>query len=172
MKMSFLRKKRRTKIETIRGDSKLTLQKGMDTHKESRAESREGQSSGEERKNMSLQDMISRLEGTLNSPETRSTPPKHIVIIRNLAKAYMRMGKGDTSYFFKAENLYKQFYVLYPLHMEKMDWIVWIEASAKAKLISEARKLLQEARLIFPGEEALDEVETKVLHINQSLSTD
>ncbi len=169
--MSFLRKRKSTKIKSIRSDSKLALQKGMDTHKESRSEPREPLSSGKERKKMSLQDKIHLLEGRLNTPETRSTPPKHIVVIRNLAKGYMRMGKEDTGYFDKAENLFKQFYVLYPLHMEKMDWLVWIEASAKAKLISEARKLLEEARLLFPGDIDLDEVETTVLHIDQSMSS-
>ncbi len=169
--MSFLRKRKSSKVKTIRGDSKLALQKGMDTSKESRSESREDLSSGKERKKTSLQDKISFLEGRLNTAETRSVPSKHITIIRNLAKGYMRMGKEDTGYFAKAENLYKQFYVIYPLHMEKMDWIVWIEASANAKLIREARKLLEEARLLFPGEEALDEVETKVLHIAQSVSS-
>ena len=166
--MSFLRKRKSTKIKTIRSDSKLSLQKGMDTHKESRAGSL---SSGKERKKISLHDQISLLEGKLNTPETRSSPPKHILVMRNLAKGYMRMGRKDTDYYAKAENLYKQFYVLYPLHVEKMDWIAWIEASANAKLIREARKLLEEARLLFPGDEALDEVETKVLHIDQSVSS-
>jgi len=165
--MSFLRKRKSKKVETIRSDSKLALQKGMDTHKESRSESL---SSGKDRKITSLKGKISLLEGRLNTAETRSTPSRHISVIRNLAKGYMAVGKEDTSYFIKAENLYKQFYVLYPLHMEKMDWIVWIRASANAKLIREARKLLEEARLLFPGDEALDEVETKVLHIDQSMS--
>ena len=93
--------------------------------------------------------------------------------MRNLSKGYMKLGsKGDASYYAKAENLYKQFSVLYPLHMEKIDWIAWIEASAKAKLIREARNLLAEARLLFPGDEELDEVETKVLHINHSKIVD
>jgi hypothetical protein len=52
--------------------------------------------------------------------------------------------------------------------MEKIDWIAWIEASAKAMLIREARNLLAEARLLFPGDEDLDEVETKVLHIDHA----
>ncbi len=47
--------------------------------------------------------------------------------------------------------------------MERIDWITWIEA--RAKLIREARRLLKEARMLFPGDEELDEVETKVLHI-------
>ncbi|MHA1944456.1 MAG: hypothetical protein ACXAC6_03565 [Candidatus Hodarchaeales archaeon] len=169
--MSFLRKRKSTKIKTIRSDSDLTLQKGMDSKKDSRSESRENITSDVERKQVSLQDKILRLEEILNTAETRSTPPKHIVIIRNLAKGYMRMGKDDNAFFAKAENLYKQFYVLYPLHMELMDWVVWIEASAKAKLIREARKLLAEARLLFPGDDVLDEVETKVLHIDQPVSS-
>jgi len=170
--MSFLRKRKSTKIKTIRSDSGLALQKGMDTQKESRSEPREDLSSGKERKKLSLHDKIKFLEGRLNTAETRSTPQKHIVVIRNLAKGYMRLGRDDTSYFAKADNLIKQFYVLYPFHMEKMDWILWIEASANAKLIREARNLLKEARLLFPGDEDLDEVETKVLHIDQSKSGD
>ena len=169
--MSFLRKRKSKKVKTIRSDSDLTLQKGMDTRKDSRSESRDEITSGTERKKISLQDKIRQLEDNLNTAETRSSPPKHIVIIRNLARGYLRMGKDDSEYFAKAENLYKQFYVLYPLHMEKMDWVVWIEASARAKLIREARKLLAEARLLFPGDEALDEVETKVLHIDQPISS-
>ena len=169
--MSFLRKRKSTKIKTIQSDSKLTLQKGMDIHKESRSETREDLSSGKEHKKVSLHNKIQLLEGRLNTAETRSTPQKHIVVIRNLAKGYMRVGKEDTSYFAKADNLYKQFYVLYPFHLEKMDWIVWIEASANAKLIREARKLLEEARLLFPGDKDLDEVEIKVLHIDQSMSS-
>ncbi|MHA1513674.1 MAG: hypothetical protein ACTSRJ_06425 [Candidatus Hodarchaeales archaeon] len=168
--MSFLRKRKSSRIKSIQSDSKLALQKGMDTHKESQSEPKETSASGKERKKLNLQDKIHILEGRLNTPETRSTPPKHIVVIRNLVKGYMRMGKEDTGYFVKAENLFKQFYVLYPLHMEKMDWLVWIEASANAKLISEARKLLEEARLLFPGDEDLDEVETTILHIDQSMS--
>ncbi len=169
--MSFLRKRKSDKVKTIRSDSDLTLQKGMDTRKDSRSESKDAITSSTERKKVSLQDKIRRLEEILNTAETRSSPQKHIVIIRNLARGYMRMGKDDTAYFAKAENLYKQFYVLYPLHLEKMDWVVWIEASAKAKLIREARKLLAEARLLFPGDKALDEVETKVLHIDQPVSS-
>ena len=169
--MSFLRKRKSQKVKTIRSDSDLTLQKGMDTRKDSRSESRDEITSGTERKKISLQDKIRQLEDNLNTAETRSSPSKHIVIIRNLARGYLRMGKDDSEYFAKAENLYKQFYVLYPLHMEKMDWVVWIEASARAKLIREARKLLAEARLLFPGDEALDEVETKVLHIDQPISS-
>ena len=166
--MSFLRKRKSTKIKTIRSDSKLSLQKGMDTHKESRAGSL---SSGKERKTVNLQDRISLLESRLNTSETRSSPSKHITVMRNLAKGYMKMGQDDACYFAKAENLYKQFYILYPLHVELMDWLMWIESSAKSKLIREARKLLGEARLLFPGDEALDEVETKVLHIDQSGSS-
>ena len=49
--------------------------------------------------------------------------------------------------------------------MERIDWISWIEVSARAKLIREARRLLKEARMLFPGDEQLDEIETKVLHI-------
>ncbi|MHA1213297.1 MAG: hypothetical protein ACTSSH_12680 [Candidatus Heimdallarchaeota archaeon] len=167
--MSFLRK--RKKVKTIRGDSKLALQKGMDRDKKSRVESGENISSSIERKTLGLQEKIGLLESKLNAPETRSSPSRHITIMRNLAKGYMRMGKDDTGYFAKAENLYKQFYVLYPFHVELMDWIVWIEASANAKLIREARKLLEEARLLFPGNALLDEVETKVLHIDQPVSS-
>lgn len=167
-KMSFLRKRKSEKMKTIRSDSDLSLQKGMDAKKKSQPETEGVTASSRERTKLSLQDKIHQLEQVLNTAETRSTPPKHITIIRNLAKGYMRMGRDDSTFFAKAENLYKQFYVLYPLHVEKMDWIVWIEASAKAKLIREARNLLVEARLLFPGDEDLDEVETKVLHIDQS----
>ena len=73
----------------------------------------------------------------------------------------------DIGYYVKAENLYKQFNVLYPLHMEKIDWLVWIEASAKAKLIREARRLLEEARMLFPGDQEFDDIETRVLHITE-----
>ena len=82
--MSFLRKRKSSKVKTIRGDSKLARQKGMDTSKESRSESREDLSSGKERKKTSLQDKISFLEGRLNTAETRSVPSKHITIIRQL----------------------------------------------------------------------------------------
>ena len=37
--------------------------------------------------------------------------------------------------------------------------------SAKAKLIREARRLLGEARMLFPGDEQFDELESRVLHI-------
>ena len=43
-----------------------------------------------------------------------------------------------------------------------------LQAAAKARLIREARRLLEEARMLFPGDDDLDKIETKVLHISQS----
>ena len=164
--MSFLRR-RKSKVKTIRSDSKLDLQKGMEASREERGKLGETHPLSRERPQLSLEEKITRLEERLNTAETRSSPPQHISVIRNLAKGYFKLGsKEDAAYYAKAENLYKQFSVLYPLHMEKIDWLAWIEASAKARLIREARNLLAEARLLFPGDEALDEVETKVLHID------
>ena len=118
-----------------------------------------------ERKKVSTKGLVKLLEEKLNTAETRSTPPRHISVIRKLAEGYLRLGKEDPTYYPKAENLYKQFNVLYPFHMEKIDWLTWIEASAKSRLIREARNLLAEARLLFPGDEDLDRVETDILHI-------
>jgi hypothetical protein len=162
--MSFLRKFRsKRKVKQVRAESDLTFQKGMDTRKDSPIE---GKPVVRGRQATSLKGEITLLESQLNTPETRSTPPKHISVIRRLSKNYIQVGdKGEFEYYAKAENLFKQMNVLYPLHMEKMDWISWIEASAKAKMIREARRLLQEARMLFPGDEDLDEVETNVLHI-------
>ncbi len=166
--MSFLRRGK-SKVKTIRSDSKLDLQKGMDASRVDREKSGETSTLPLESSKLTLKEKITRLEERLNTPETRSNPPNHITVIRNLAKGYMRLGgREDASYYAKAENLYKQFSVLYPLHIEKIDWIAWIEASAKARLIREARNLLAEARLLFPGDEDLDEVETKVLHIDHA----
>ncbi len=166
--MSFLRR-RKSKVSTIRSESKLELQKGMDASREDREKSGETSTLPMERPKLSLAEKITRLEERLNTADTRSSPPKHIAVIRNLAKGYMKLGgKEDASYYVKAENLFKQFNVLYPLHMEKIDWVAWIEASAKARLIREARNLLAEARLLFPGDEDLDVVETEVLHIDHA----
>ena len=166
--MSFLRR-RKSKVKSIRSDSKLDFQKGMDASREERENLGETRTLPHDRPKLSLKEKISRLEERLSTAETRSSPPQHISVIRNLSKGYMKLGsKEDAAYYIKAENLFKQFSVLYPLHMEKIDWVAWIEASAKAKLIREARNLLAEARLLFPGDEELDEVETKVLHIDHT----
>jgi hypothetical protein len=167
--MSFLRRRRdKEKVKTIRSESKLNLQKGMDSRRESRQTEELGQEAPVVRKKIDFKQRAAVLESKLNTPETRRVPQNHINIIRNLAKTYLRLGNEDSTYFPKAENLYKQFSVLYPLHMEKMDWIIWIEASAKSLLIREARNLLSEARLLFPGDEDFDRVETQVLHIGHS----
>jgi hypothetical protein len=165
--MSFFRKFRsKRKTKQVRAESELELQKGMDTRKDSPAV---GEPVVKSRQAISLKREITLLEERLNTPETRGTPPRHISVIRKLAKNYLLAGeKGEFEFFAKAENLYKQMNVLYPLHMEKMDWITWIEASAKAKLIREARRLLQEARMLFPGDKDLDEIETTVLHVSRA----
>jgi len=163
--MSFFKKRfGKSKTKQIRSDSELTLQKGMDQRK---VADDVGKPVVKGRQAISVMGQITLLEGRLNTPETRSTPPKHISVIRQLARNYLIAGeKGDITYFTKAENLYKQMNVLYPLHMEKIDWVTWIEASAKARLIREARRLLEEARLLFPGDEELDRIESDVLHIS------
>ncbi|MHA2248336.1 MAG: hypothetical protein ACXADY_25525 [Candidatus Hodarchaeales archaeon] len=162
--MGFFKKiKGKSKTEQVRAESGLKLQKGLDTQEDS-ADLR--QPVLKKRKTASLKGQTTFLEKKLNTPETRSTPPNHIEVIRKLANNYLKLGEEEFEYFAKAENLYKQFNVLYPLHMEKMDWLVWIEASAKAKLIREARRLLEEARMLFPGDEQFDDIETKVLHIS------
>lgn len=167
--MSFLRRrKEKEKIKTIRSDSKLDLQKGMDSRRESRQMEEVSPESPVVQKKINFKQRAEVLEAKLNTPETRKSPQSHINIIRNLATTYLRLGKDDSTYFPKAENLYKQFSVLYPLHMEKMDWITWITASAKSRLIREARNLLSEARLLFPGDEDFDKVETQILHIGHS----
>ncbi|MFX0170506.1 MAG: hypothetical protein ACFE9L_01170 [Candidatus Hodarchaeota archaeon] len=162
--MSFLRKFRaKRKLKQVRAESDLTFQKGMDIRKDSPVE---GKHVVRGRQTISLKGEITLLENKLNTPETRSTPPNHISVIRRLSRKYLQVGdKGEFEYYTKAENLFKQMNILYPLHMEKIDWISWIEASAKAKMIREARRLLQEARMLFPGDKDLDEVETNVLHI-------
>jgi hypothetical protein len=162
--MSFLKKRfGKSKTKQIRSDSDLTLQKGMDQRK---ATETIGKPVVRSHQAINITRQITLLEEKLNTPETRSTPPNHISIIRQLARTYMKAGeKDDITYFVKAENLFKQMNVLYPLHMEKIDWVTWIEASAKARLIREARRLLEEARLLFPGDEELDRIETDVLHI-------
>ena len=164
--MSFLKKIfGKSKTKQVRAESDLTLQKGLDA----RGESPDiGRPVVKGRQTLSLQGATTLLEEKLNTPDTRSTPPKHIDVIRKLAKNYLQLGEEEFEYYIKAENLYKQFNVLYPLHMEKIDWISWIEASAKAKLIREARRLLEEARMLFPGDEDFDKIETKVLHISES----
>jgi hypothetical protein len=161
--MSFLKKLfGRSKTKQLRTESDLSLQKGLDRRGDTETTTRpvvKGRTSA------SLKGQITLLEQKLNNPETRREPPKHIGVIRKLAEYYLKLGNDEFEYFGRAENLYKQFNVLYPLHMERIDWITWIEASARAKLIREARRLLKEARMLFPGDEDLDEVETKVLHI-------
>ena len=124
-----------SKIKHFIALSELSFQKGLDTSREE-----PGRPVVRGRRT-SLQGQIKLLEERLNTPETRSTPPRHIEVIRKLADSYLKLGEEDISYYVKAENLYKQFNVLYPLHMEKIDWLVWIETSAKAKLIREARRL-------------------------------
>ena len=162
--MGFLKKiLGRSKVKQVRGESELTLQKGLDPSREDL-----GQPVVKGRRTTSLQGQVKLLEERLNTPETRSTPPRHIEVIRKLADTYLKLGEEDMQYYIKAENLYKQFNVLYPLHMEKIDWLVWIESSAKAKLIREARRLLEEARMLFPGDQEFDEIETRVLHITGS----
>jgi hypothetical protein len=167
--LSFFRKiLGKSKIKQVRAESDLSFQKGLD-ERESTTVTATPQVRG--RKNTSLQSQITLLEGKLNTPDTRSTPQNHIDIIRKLANAYLEMGEKEFVYYSRAENLYKQFNVLYPLHMEKMDWIAWIESNAKAKLIREARRLLQEARMLFPGDKDIDRIETTVLHISETSSS-
>ncbi len=164
--MSFIKKAlSKSKTKQLRADADLTLQEGLDKRKSEPIKTRT------ERTEISLEAETTRLEQKLNQPDTRSSPENHILVIRKLAKNYMRLGKGGEDYFTKAENLYKQFNVLYPFHMEKIDWLSWIEAAAKARLIREARRLLEEARMLFPGDAQLDEIETKVLHLSQAGST-
>ena len=166
--MGFLKKRfGKSKVKQVRGESKLSFQQGLDKRVDTKATSL-GQPVVKGRKTMSLQGHAKLLEERLNTPETRSTPPRHIEVIRKLADTYIKLGEEDFGYYIKAENLYKQFNVLYPLHMEKIDWVVWIESSAKAKLIREARRLLEEARMLFPGDKEFDEIETRVLHISES----
>ncbi len=165
--MSFLRR-RKSKVKTVRGESKLDLHEQRAARLGKEEVPGEARPLAKGRKKMSLKGQVTVLEEKLNTGETRSTPPRHIAVIRKLGKGYLKLGIEDPLYYPKAENLYKQFNVLYPLHMEKIDWITWIEASAKARLIREARNLLAEARLLFPGDEALDEIETQVLHISRN----
>ncbi|MFX0124202.1 MAG: hypothetical protein ACFFAE_11240 [Candidatus Hodarchaeota archaeon] len=162
--MGFLKKRfGKSKVKQVRGESDLSFQKGLDVRDDV---TDIGQPVVKGRKTLSLQGQAKMLEERLNTPETRSTPPRHIEVIRKLADTYLKLGEEDLGYYTKAENLYKQFNVLYPLHMEKIDWLVWIESSAKAKLIREARRLLEEARMLFPGDKEFDEIETRVLHIS------
>jgi hypothetical protein len=164
--MGFLKKIfGKSKVKQVRGESELSFQKGLDKRDDT---TDLGQPVVRGRRTTSLQGQVKLLEERLNTPETRSTPPRHIEVIRKLADTYLKLGEDDIGYYVKAENLYKQFNVLYPLHMEKIDWVVWIEASAKAKLIREARRLLEEARMLFPGDQEFDDIETRVLHITKS----
>ena len=166
--MSFIKKLfGKSKTKQYRSESDLKLQKGLDDREDTVITGRPVVKS---RPTTSLKTKITLLEQKLNSPETRKEPPKHIDVIRKLAANYLKLGNEEFEYFGKAENLYKQFNVLYPLHMERIDWITWIEASAKAKLIREARRLLEEARMLFPGDEELDKIETTVLHISEPVS--
>lgn len=165
--MSFLKKRfGKSKTKQLRTKSDLEFQKGLDRREDVAITSKPVVRG---RKGASVRGQITILEQKLNSAETRREPPKHIDIIRKLANFYLKLGNDEFEYFGKAENLYKQFNVLYPLHMERIDWITWIEASAKARLIREARRLLQEARMLFPGDEELDNIETTVLHITDSV---
>ncbi|UCG03282.1 MAG: hypothetical protein JSW11_04680 [Candidatus Heimdallarchaeota archaeon] len=164
--MGFLRKLfGKSKVKQVRTESELSFQKGLDEREDT---TEIGKPVVRGRTTTSLQGQVKLLEERLNTPETRSTPPRHIEVIRKLADNYLKLGEEDFGYYIKAENLYKQFNVLYPLHMEKIDWIVWIEVSAKAKLIREARRLLEEARMLFPGDIEFDEIESRVLHITES----
>ncbi len=166
--MSFLKKRfGKSKTKQYRADSDLKLQKGLDDREDEVTPSKLIVKSPT---TASLRNQVTVLEQKLNSPDTRREPPKHIDIIRKLANYYLKLGKEEFEYFGKAENLYKQFNVLYPLHMERIDWITWIEASVKAKLIREARRLLEEARMLFPGDKELDRIETSVLHILNTTS--
>lgn len=168
--MSFLKKLfGKSKTKKLRTESDLSLQKGLDRRGDTKVTARPVVKG---RTKASLKGKITLLEQKLNSPETRREPPNHIGAIRKLADYYLKLGNDEFEYFGKAENLYKQFNVLYPLHMERIDWIMWIECSARAKLIREARRLLKEARMLFPGDEQLDEVESKVLHIVDSTISD
>ncbi len=165
--MSFLKKMfGKSKTKQLRTKSDLEFQKGLDRREDEAIASKPVVRG---RKGPSMKGQITILEQRLNSAETRREPPKHIDIIRKLANFYLKLGNDEFEYFGKAENLYKQFNVLYPLHMELIDWISWIEASAKARLIREARRLLQEARMLFPGDEELDNIESTVLHISGSI---
>ncbi|UCE14362.1 MAG: hypothetical protein JSV04_04090 [Candidatus Heimdallarchaeota archaeon] len=162
--MGFFRKRfGKSKTKQVRSESELSFQKGLDLRKEA---PELGRPVVKGRLAVSLKGQITLLEEKLNTPDTRSEPPRHIEVIRKLADYYLKLGEEDFNYYLKAENLYKQFNVLYPLHMEKIDWLVWIEASAKAKLIREARRLLEEARMLFPGDKQFDDIETRVLHIS------
>lgn len=169
-KLSFFKKIfAKPKTKTVRADSDLELQEKVRKQSET-PDSTAPITTG--RGGISLKDHTSLLEKRLNQPETRQNPPKHIEVIRALAANYVKLGNlEDFGYFAKAENLYKQMNVLYPLHMEKIDWVNWIEASARAKLIREARRLLTEARLLFPGDQEFDRIETTVLHITQTETT-
>ena len=170
--MSFLRRSKDKKIKTVRGESTLKLHEKRDERRGKQEGPKEARPATIGRKKMSLKGQVTLLEEKLNTAETRSTPPRHIEVIRRLSSAYLRLGEEDFSYYPKAENLYKQFNVLYPLHMEKEDWLRWIKASAKARLIREARNLLAEARLLYPGDEDLDRIETEVLHIGSAGTTE
>lgn len=165
--MSFLKKMfGKSKTKQLRTKSDLEFQKGLDRREDAAIASKPVVRG---RKGASIRGQITILEQRLNSAETRREPPKHIDVIRKLADFYLKLGNDEFEYFGKAENLYKQFNILYPLHMERIDWISWIEASAKARLIREARRLLQEARMLFPGDEELDNIESTVLHISDSI---
>ena len=165
--MSFFRKLfTRSKTKQVRAKSDLKLQEKI---RKQSVTPEDTTPVVRGRGGITLKGQTTLLEKQLNQPGTRQKPPKHIEVIRSLSSNYLKLGNlGDNTYFAKAENLYKQMNVLYPLHMEKIDWVTWIEVSARAKLIREARRLLQEARLLFPGDEDLDRIETTVLHITQS----
>jgi hypothetical protein len=169
-KLSFFRKLfTKSKTKQVRADSDLALQERVRQKTETPEDTTPLVRT---RGGITLKDQTILLEKKLNQPDTRQNPPKHIEIIRALAANYLKLGNlEDFEYFGKADNLYKQMNVLYPLHMEKIDWLTWIEASAKAKLIREARRLLTEARLLFPGDEDLDRIETTVLHITEAETT-
>jgi len=168
--MSFLRKRKDDdKLKKFRKDSTLDIHDQLE--KRSKFEGEQViRPSFSGKTEIDIKAKITQLEKQIHTPEVRRQPQNHISIIRRLAKLYLKAGdSGEKAYYLKAENLYKQFNVLYPLHMERDDWIEWITASAKARLIDGARKLLNEARLLYPGDEKFDEVETIALQIAQKM---
>ena len=101
--MSFLRR-RKSKVNTVRGESKLKLHKKRDSRRGKDEDSGQARPLAKGRKKMSLKGRVTLLEEKLNTAETRSTPPRHIAIIRNLGKGYLKLGSEDPQYYPKAEN--------------------------------------------------------------------
>lgn len=170
--MSFLRKRKdEDKVKKIRKDSTLDIHDQLG--KRSKSEGQQvAKPSFAGKAEVDILGKITLLEKQINTPEVRRQPSNHISLIRRLAKLYLKSGdSGEKSNYLKSENLYKQFNILYPLHMERDDWIEWIIASAKANLIDGAKKLLDEARLLYPGDEKFDEVEIMTLRIAQKTET-